>query len=244
MSDQQALDQLIASERAQPEAPFDADRAWAGVVEHQGHALPPQLERATADLTLRGPWSLAKITKAVGLAVVGATAVGAATVALTRPPAMVPPPKPPTPILSSIVDTPPPGLITAPPPPPPRPAHATEARARVRAPAPAREDAPSGSATDLLREAQLLREAWQALERRSFSTAAARIAEHARDFSQGRLREEREAARAILLCRRDRQATAAAQFDRRHPDSVHAERVDAACESVRVASTAPGGRTE
>ena len=85
----------------------------------------------------------------------------------------------------------------------------------------------------LAEEVRLLSSAQRALNEGDPTTALARLAEHGRRFPSGTMAEERDAARALALCRagrREEAQAAAARFLADRPTSPLAARVRASCE--------------
>ncbi|HTN91693.1 MAG TPA: hypothetical protein VL242_48830, partial [Sorangium sp.] len=81
-------------------------------------------------------------------------------------------------------------------------------------------------------EIALLRDAQQALQAGQFAQALSKLDEHASRFPRGVLSTEREASRAIALCRSGRAAPGraiAAKLLAQSPGSPLATRVRAAC---------------
>jgi hypothetical protein len=102
---------------------------------------------------------------------------------------------------------------------------------------PAVEPAPvepvAAAPSTLAEEVRLLSSAQRALNEGDPTTALARLAEHGRRFPAGTMAEERDAARALALCRagrRDEAQAAAARFLADRPTSPLAARVRASCE--------------
>ncbi|AUX20796.1 hypothetical protein SOCEGT47_012700 [Sorangium cellulosum] len=101
-----------------------------------------------------------------------------------------------------------------------------------RSPAPAAAAAARPGAEGLDAEIALLRDAQQALQAGQFAQALAKLNEHASRYPRGVLSTEREASRAIALCRSGRAAsgrTIAARLLAKSPGSPLATRVRAAC---------------
>lgn len=94
--------------------------------------------------------------------------------------------------------------------------------------------APVAAAPSMLaEEVRLLSSAQRALNEGDPTTALARLAEHGRRFPEGTMAEERDAARALALCRagrREEAQAAAARFLADRPTSPLAARVRASCE--------------
>ena len=87
--------------------------------------------------------------------------------------------------------------------------------------------------SSLAEEVRLLAGAQRALNDGDPITALARLAEHGRRFPSGTMAEERDAARALALCRAGRRQeaqAAAARFLAERPTSPLAARVRASCE--------------
>lgn len=109
--------------------------------------------------------------------------------------------------------------------PPSLPSAATRTRNRRSSPA----------VTDSLRaEYELIERAHQALERGDPNRALTILSEHQRDFAQGRLEEERQAARVLALCsagRPEAQAEAV-RFGKAFPQSLLGPRVRHQCRSA------------
>ena len=87
--------------------------------------------------------------------------------------------------------------------------------------------------SSLAEEVHLLASAQRALNDGDPATALARLAEHGRRFPSGTMAEERDAARALALCRAGRRQeaqAAAARFLAERPTSPLAARVRASCE--------------
>jgi TolA-binding protein len=85
----------------------------------------------------------------------------------------------------------------------------------------------------LAAENALVAAARDALARGDHATALAKLAEHAREFPNGQLTEERAALRIEALCAAGKHAQGRAeakQFLRDHPGATQAARVEAACE--------------
>jgi hypothetical protein len=97
--------------------------------------------------------------------------------------------------------------------------------------------AKAAPSSDALAAELRLVERMHAAEQKNDLTAALGIAdEHAREFPNGVLAEEREATRAVVTCKRDgsSRATTLATFEKRFPRSSHEARVTAACGSDRL----------
>ncbi|WP_434046097.1 MULTISPECIES: hypothetical protein [Sorangium] len=113
------------------------------------------------------------------------------------------------------------------------PATAAAARApATRRPAPAATAAARPGSVGLDAEIALLRDAQQALQAGQFAQALSKLDEHASRYPRGVLSTEREASRAIALCRSGRAASGraiAAKLLARSPGSPLATRVRAAC---------------
>ncbi|WP_437648751.1 hypothetical protein [Sorangium sp. So ce362] len=120
------------------------------------------------------------------------------------------------------------------------PAEASAARAAAsapRAPAPRPRPPPPAAAArsgsdGLDAEIALLRDAQQALQAGQFAQALSKLNEHASRYPRGVLSTEREASRAIALCRSGRTASGraiAARLLAKSPGSPLATRVRAAC---------------
>lgn len=91
---------------------------------------------------------------------------------------------------------------------------------------------PSASVDPLTSENELIARAQQALASGQPGQALAALDEHARRFPTGALAYEREAARAVALCRAGRTSegrAAAAPFVAHDPDSPIAQRIKSAC---------------
>ncbi len=94
---------------------------------------------------------------------------------------------------------------------------------------------PSASAPEVdsvLEEARLVARANAAIESHDGATALAILAEHARRFPEGQLREERFADRILALCETgdvERARREAASFLNVFPASLHAETIRASC---------------
>ncbi|MEZ4391031.1 MAG: hypothetical protein R3A48_08050 [Polyangiales bacterium] len=179
---------------------------------------------------LRWPW-------AAGVCVVTALVVGV----LARP-SPAPAPRPVAPPAQAAAPAPPPAPeVIAPPAPPSAPVTApvvapAPAPAPAVVPPPARaarvRAAPPEAADDLMGELAWIQRAQRSLSRGDGAGALAALAEHARRYPRGRLREEREAAQALALCaagRGDEARAAADRFVAAHPASPQVARVRGAC---------------
>lgn len=96
-----------------------------------------------------------------------------------------------------------------------------------------RDAAPEASASALAAEAALLQRAQTAHAAGDDVAALGLLDQHAREYADGALAQERAALRVVALCaagREDEGRAAAASFLRAHPGSVLAERVRGACE--------------
>jgi len=117
-----------------------------------------------------------------------------------------------------------PGPPTAPAPPPERPAAPSRTSPTAPFPRGPAEDSPRHARIAVPREElRLLRQARAAVAREDFAAALPPIAEHTRDFPNGRLAEEREALRVKALVGLGRNAEArraATSFAARFPRSV------------------------
>lgn len=111
----------------------------------------------------------------------------------------------------------------------PQPPGDTVTRAEAR-----REDAPADARGDsgLAEELALVRAARAAIDAGDGETALARLAEHARRFTDGQLAIDRQALRVEALCKAGKGAQARAEatlFERAHPGSSHVEHVRRVC---------------
>ncbi|WP_437969365.1 hypothetical protein WMF04_08730 [Sorangium sp. So ce260] len=113
------------------------------------------------------------------------------------------------------------------------PAAGSATRAPASRPPPPGAGAAAGPGSEGLdAEIALLRDAQQALQAGQFAQALAKLNEHASRYPRGVLSTEREASRAIALCRSGRAASGraiAARLLARSPGSPLATRVRAAC---------------
>ena len=103
---------------------------------------------------------------------------------------------------------------------------------RPRAPSVAIEAPTDPSLDPVLDEARLIARAQEAIDRHDGRGAMALLAEHARRFPEGQLREERFATRVHALCElgeTERARREATSFLDVFPVSVHAARVRASC---------------
>lgn len=115
--------------------------------------------------------------------------------------------------------------------PPTRPAHTA-----------ARTTPPQRSSESMLEEATLIARANAAIDRHDGRAALAVLAEHARRYPEGQLREERYAGRILALCELGDVARAraeAAAFLNVFPGSAHAERIRASCGGPSTSDSSP-----
>lgn len=122
----------------------------------------------------------------------------------------------------------------APTPPPSPPAEESPQGTSPSSPAPSQiDDTRHGAPSlDLEQELALLRSARDALARHDTAAADEALAEHARRFPAGHLREERLLLRVEALCAagaRDDARREATDFARRHPASPHARKILRVC---------------
>ncbi|WP_437678830.1 hypothetical protein [Sorangium sp. So ce131] len=192
-----------------------------------------------AAFTLLGaPMKIGLATLVVGLATGAAlylpTSGGAPEAPRAQEAARIATPVPRTPHAgASSDDAPPAAEASAPAEPSATPAAASSKRAPASRPAPAAAAAaarPGGGGLDA--EIALLRDAQQALQAGQFAQALSKLNEHASRYPRGVLSTEREASRAIALCRSGRAASGkaiAAKLLAQSPGSPLATRVRAAC---------------
>lgn len=184
----------------------------------------PQPPPATPIPSLRPRW-VAWIAGGVGTAAVAWFA--------TRTPSSIPSPPEPAPAVSPSVVPPPPPLpaLEAPSVAPPEPQRAEPSEAEPpRAARPAKaapRRAPARGLATAEAEAKLLERARAALAAQP-GQALALTEEHARRFTRGALREEREVVAIQALRKLGRSSAAAeraARFEQRYPGSVHLEKI-------------------
>lgn len=186
----------------------------------------------------------------LGLGAVALAAVVGA-VALSRPSAPSAPSEPPgsvavsaapsDPAQSVPIATPTPAELATPALAPPATPPVAEAPTAARAPthAPSASAAPPSSVPSssgsVLDEARLIARANAAIERHDGAAALAILADHARQYPEGQLREERYADRILALCElgeTTRARTEAATFLNVFPASAHADVIRASCASA------------
>ncbi|MCR9164590.1 MAG: hypothetical protein ACE37F_13880 [Nannocystaceae bacterium] len=91
---------------------------------------------------------------------------------------------------------------------------------------------PRGS--DLVAETRVLREVRASIGAGAYEDAARQLQAYTLEFPDGALREDAQAYRVIVACKRGRvAATLRSAFVRRYPDSPHAARIAAACEGEK-----------
>ena len=119
---------------------------------------------------------------------------------------------------------------------PPPEAHEVAEAPRVPAPVqrPARieppEPGPSISASDLREETRMLRSVRASIAAGALDDAAATLAEYTVAYPDGALREDAQAYRVVVACKRGDDATALRRtFSLRYPDSPHVARIESTC---------------
>ena len=91
-----------------------------------------------------------------------------------------------------------------------------------------------GRKTDLGEETRLLRQVRGSIAQEAYDAAARQLEAYTLAFPDGALREDAQAYRVIVACKRGRSASALrSAFARRYPGSPHTARIAAACEGEK-----------
>lgn len=248
---------LLDDEAQRPgPTPEVAAECWQRIAADLGRgALPP--------IDVPPPAAPRSTTLWIALAVLGAAMAAAVLYTLLRadipaaiePPASAPvvvlaPPAPPQPVAEPVDRAP----VLAPSPasaPPEEPAREVPVPGSLAPPSPRPRPRPIRSAaltpTDedtFAAELRLLAQGHAALSRHDFAEALQVADKHRRTYPKGHFLEDRDALRALALCGAGdaKAAEAVRRFLRAHPDSIHAVRVQDACD--REAHEQPSTRSQ
>lgn len=225
-----ARDVLAAYRQASP----GAERRRANleaVLERVERDAPPRAAAAAGLLWPIG-WGLASAVAAAGLV------WGVVTV---RSPEPAPEPAPAANEVPTLVETPPRPKRTPAPQPAIEPPVEPLAQPPVQTPTKRLEAKPAVADTaeappssDLREETRLLRGVRSSINQEAYEDAARQLEAYTLAFPDGALREDAQAYRVIVSCKRGRDATALrGAFARRYPDSPHTARIASACEGEK-----------
>ncbi len=222
-----ARDVLAAYRQAAPGA--DRRQVNLDAVLERVHQDAPPRAAAAAGLLWPIGWGLASAAAAAGLI------WGVITV---RAPEPAPPPSEETPAVE------PPASPQSSRPRPAAPEQPAEAVVPPPVQTPARRTSPAKTedvervdpprASDLREETRMLRAVRASIGKGAFEGAARQLEAYTVAFPNGALREDAQAYRVFVACKRGRTASALRDaFARRYPDSPHAVRIAAACEGEK-----------